>query len=265
MKTFLLLVFLTIVQFKSVSTKAYILPFETILSKTAERAGALIIAIEQNVTFKEGSEEYIIQEKWLIEGDKNLKLSASGVGTLKDLIQVHYIYNNKKRTELIGKNKVVTEIPAEFFERFLAIKSLDSYRTYLKEQGISSKVRLSRAMGAISFAIGNASTEGALSPQIWIDQEVFNLNKIRFATAANVEFSDYKEYGGENNTFHYPTTKVVSWADRKVVVKVTHVSIKSAATLKDFYPERLDLPSEIILANSGPLGQKIDEFYKRFR
>lgn len=253
----------------SVSVGAYILPLDTILSKTVtsttEQAGNSIIAVEQNVIFKEGDQEYIIKESWLIEGDKNLKLKAVGVGALKDVFNLHYLYNNKKRTHIEGKNKIIKEIPMEFFERFLVIKSADSYRSYLKEQGIFSRVRLSRAIGAICFAIGEASSLTALSPQIWIDQDYFHLNKIRFRTEVDVEFSDYKYYGKEN-AIQYPNTKTINWAaDRAAIVKVIQVSTKTSTSIKNFYAEALDMPSEILLAEKEGIGQKIHEFYTRFR
>lgn len=282
MKTVFLLPFLTIVQTTArfiiafltaqlilFSASAYVLPLDTILSKTTLQVGTEIISVEQNVIFKEGTEEYVVQENWLIEGDKNLKLTATGVGELKDLFSIHYLYNNKKRTHISEKNKIVKEVPSEFFERFLVVKSADSYRTYLKEQGISSKVRLSRAGGAICFAIGEASNKTALSPQVWIDQDFFHLNKIRFATEADVEFSDYKDYGKENTKenikLHYPMTKQVSWSGKTATVKVTRVSIKNGATIKNFYSDALEGPSDIQLTGKGSLGQKITEFYTRFR
>lgn len=261
MKTFLLLPVLTIVQLISVFAKAYVLPLDSILHKTAGLAGSSIIAVEQNVIFKDAGKEFIVKEEWLIEGDKNLRLTATGVGELKDLIKIHYLYNNKKRTQIIGKNKTISDMSPEFFEKFLAIKSVESYHTYLKDLGISPKVRLSRASGAISFAVGEPSNGKALSPQIWIDQDYFRLNKIRFPSESEVEFSDFKAYGN----VHYPTLKIVAWADKNAALQVTKVSTKTGATIKSFYPEALDMPSEIYLSNKGSLGLKVEEFYKRFR
>jgi hypothetical protein len=223
MKTFLLWAPLTIVQFYSSLTLAYILPIETILNKTTAQAGYGIISIEQDVIFKDGSKEYVIREQWLIEGDKNLKLTAFGVGELKDLFKAHYLYNNKSKTQIVGKNKFVNEISRDFFEKFLVIKSSDSYRSYLKDLNITSKVRLSRAGGSICFAIGDASTKQALSPQIWIDQDFFRLKKIRLPSEAEIEFTDYNEYGDLN----YPLFKQVDWAGKTINIKVTKVSTKT--------------------------------------
>lgn len=237
------------------------MPLDTILKKSIVHSGKTIVAIEQNVIFREGNTDYVIKEEWLIEGDKNLKLTATGVGELKDVFKLNYLYNNKKRTQIVGKSRVVTEATRELIEKFLAVKSMDSYLNYLKELGISNRVRLSRSSGTISFAIGEPSTERALSPQFWIEQDYFHLNKIRFTTEAEVEFTEYKTYG----TLQYPDLKFVAWADKGAIIKVTKVSTKTGATIKSFYPQTLDQPSKMNLANKGALGQKIEEFYKRFR
>lgn len=261
MKTFLLLLSLTIVQLIPNLGVAYILPIETILKKSAAQAGNTIISVEQDVIFSEGSKNYVIHEEWLIEGDKNLKLIATGKGELKDLFRVHYLYNNKNRTQIIGKNKVVNETTREFFEKFLAIKSSDSYLTYIRELGIAEKVRLSRADGSICFAIGEASTESALSPQIWIDQDFFRLKKIRLPSEAEIEFSDYKEYGN----LSYPGVKHIDWAGKSATIRVTKVSTKTGEKITAFYPDTISMPSEIMLSSKGAVGMKIEEFYKRFR
>ena len=269
MKTFLLLPLLTIVQLFTHSAYAYILPLDIILSKTVEQAGNKIISIDQNVIFKEetptGVKNYIIKEQWLIEGDKNLKLTATGTGDLKDLIKIHYLYNNKKRIQIIGKNTVVKEVLPDFFEKFLMIKSIESYKTYLKELNITPEVRLSRSSGAISFAIGTPSSEESKTPQIWIDQDNFRLNKVRFPSTAEVEFLDYKEY----DKIHYPNLKTITWSDKSVTIEVTQVSTKTKSTIKNFYPKTLELPSEITLSGklneNESIGQKIEEFYTRFR
>ena len=79
---------------------------------------------------------------------------------------------------------------------------------------------------------------------------------------AEVEFSEYVEYGAAQ----YPNTKVVTWAaDKSAVIKVVKYSAKTGATIKSFYPEVIDSPSEINLSSKGALGTKIEEFYKRFR
>lgn len=265
MNTVVTVTFLTIVQLLTCSAQAYILPFETILSKTVEQSGTSILEIDQNVIFKEGGQEYSVHEKWLIEGDKNLKLVATGNGPLKGLISLNYLYNSKKRTHLSGKNKIVQEVKPDFFERWLTIRSADSFKNYLKENSISNKVRLSRASGVVSFAIGEMATAEAIYPQVWINQELFHINRLRTASFADLEFANFNNYSKEETFFQYPLQKNISWSGNNVEIKVTRVVMKSDSTLKDFYPDTIQIPSEFSLTTVGPVGQKIEEFYSRFR
>lgn len=253
MKTFLLT---TIVQLVSSFSFAYILPLDTIMLKASSVAGDSIVTVQQNVIFRDGAKEIIIREDWIIEGDRNLKVTATGTGEFSSF-KAQYLYNNKTRTYLEARTRMTSQASPDFFERFLAIKSRDSYLGYLRDLGISQKVRLSRAGGAISFAVGEPSS-GALSPQIWIDQDFFRLMKIRFPSEAEVEFSDYAEYG----KLHYPKLKEVEWAGKSVLIKVSNVSTSKKSSLQDFYPETLN-QSTVLQVNGLP--SVVTEFYQRFR
>ncbi|AGH94361.1 hypothetical protein A11Q_141 [Pseudobdellovibrio exovorus JSS] len=253
MKTFVLL---TIVQLFSSFSFAYILPLDTILLKASSIAGDSIVSVQQNVIFHDGTKEVIIREDWMIEGDRNLKVTATGTGEFKDF-KAQYLYNNKTRMHLEGRARTSTPVNADFFERFLAIKSRDSYYSYLRDLGISQRVRLSRAGGAISFAVGEPSSS-ELSPQVWIDQDFFRLMKIRFPSEAEVEFSDYAEYG----KLHYPKIKEVEWAGRSVLIKVVSVTPVKKSNLQDFYPETLTQPTNMQVNGLPPA---VVDFYQRFR
>ena len=257
------LVLLTLVQLISLFSQAYILPLEIILQKNAVLAGNSIISVDQDVTFKDAYKTVTVKENWLIEGDRNLKLTAKGAGELRDLIYLTTVYNNKNKTTLISNAKQSKPVGEDFFEKYLAIKSKDSFVSYLKELGISQNVRLSRAAGAVCFAVGEPAL-GATpnsNPEVWFDQDSFRLAKIRFPSNAEVEFSDWAVY----NKVHYPKKKTVTWGDKSVVISITKVSTKTGVGIKSFYPENLDQNSEMSLARLGPLGSTIEDFYKRFR
>ena len=256
MKTFALT---TIVQLFSFFSHAYILPLDTILTKAAATAGTSIILVEQNVIFRNGSEETVIKEEWLIEGDRNLKLNATGTGALKDVFRVQYLYNNKTRTQVTGGTRQSVTASPDFFEKYLAVKSRDSYMTYLRDLGIQQKVRLSRAGGSICFAIGEASSD-ILRPQIWIDQDFFRLMKMRLPSEAEIDFSDYRDM----SPLHYPFTKEIRWADKSVLIKVIRVDTKPRASIQDFYPETVTVPTNIQSARAAA-GPVVEEFYQRFR
>lgn len=258
MKTFIVA---TIVQLTSLFSYAYVMPLDAVLKKNTALTGRQIFAVEQDVIFKDAIREHIVHESWLIEGDRNLKLVATGTADLKDSFRLVTIYNSKSKTSLIGKNRVTQVADLDFFERYLAVRSADSFHTYLKEMGIPANIRLSRSGGAIAFAVGEASPVDSLHAQLWIEQENFALSRIRLPSGAEVAFSDYATYGN----ILYPKTKIVSWAHNQVQIKVRSVTAKTGATLSAFYPQNLDQPSEVQLATGGTTAQLIEEFYKRFR
>lgn len=252
---------MTLVQLASPTVHSYILPLEFILQKSAGLAGSSIISIEQEVQFKDGVKTYSVKETWLIEGDRNLKLQARGLGELKDAINVNYLYNNKSRTSFLQKNKSVKSTAPDFFEKFLAIKSKDSYLGYMKELKIGDNVRLARAAGQVCFAVGNISTESDVQPHFWFDQSSFRLSKMRFPSQSEIEFSDY----AEKDKVHYPRTKTISWQGKTVTIKVTKITTKTSSSIQDFYPEELQPSAPVSLTNFGLAGSVLDEFYTRFR
>ncbi len=255
--------FFTLVLSFRPSSHAYVLPLDSVLRKNVQLAGNSIISVHQNLQFEINGKPYLIKEIWLIEGDKNLKLVATGEGDLKGKFKAVHIYNGTTRTSLSGKNKITSDVSRDFFERILAIKSKDSYMAYLGQLGISPNIRLSRAVGEISFAVGAMSTEVDFAPQLWFSQESFQLLKIRLPSGAEVEFEDYNEY---KNGLQYPVTKTLYWDETKEVnISVQSVTAEGSSSLKDFYPSMLDQPSYSYAPEQSELGLFLEEFYKRFR
>lgn len=261
MKTFTLLTVMTLVQFISSLAGAYILPLENILQKNAALAGAGILSVEQDVHFTEAGKTYTVHETWLIEGDRNLRLTARGLGELKDAVNLTYLYNGKNRTQKTGTNRQTKVAGADFYEKFLGIKSKDSYPAYLKELGISEQVRLSRAGGHVCFAVGDMSPSMTqLNPQIWFEQDSFRLAKIRFSSQAEVDFTDYEERNG----VHYPKKKQIEFNGQTVSVNVTKFG-PSTSSLRDFYPETVEAASILNTSAVGTVGAQVEAFYTRFR
>lgn len=242
---------------------SYIMPLDAVLQKTIALSGKRIISVDQDVIFKNGVFEYIIKESWLIEGDKNLLLTATGTGPLKDSFKVNFLYNNKTKTYIVDNKKLSESVGHEFFERYLSIRSMTSFKTFLQDNHIQPELRMSRADGSIAFAIGEPSPLGQLRPQLWIDQDFFRIRKLRTSYESDLLFSDYASYA--NDQLSYPKTKVIEWAGNQVIIKVRNVAIKQGANLSLFYPSKLDKPTSINLTNAGTLAWTIEEFYKRFR
>ena len=240
---------------------AYTLPLEAVLTKTVALSGNQIFSVDQDVMFKIGSDDFLIKETWLIEGDKNLKLTAVGHGRLKELFRLVTVYNSKTKTTVFGKSKQTQLASYDFFERYLSIRSMDSFKTYLSWLSVSSLIRLSRAGGASAFAVGETSPPDIGNPHIWIDQDSFQLRKMRFLSQAEVSLEDYEQHGN----ISYPKIKKIAWGEQKATIRVTKINLKTGATLSSFYPQKLDQPSEISLTSLGNSGLIIQDFYQRFR
>lgn len=267
------LIYLTIFMTKVQLAFAYIPPLEFILNKSTATTGRQIIGIEQDVIFKVGTEEAVVHETWLIEGDKNLKLTAKGVGAFKPNIDLEYLYNSNRKTIIAAKNKVVTPLTTDFFEKLLFIRSTESFKNYLKNLGVSNQVRLSRADGRIAFAIGDASTITPvvkLNPQIWIDQDEFVIRKIRLPSEVEIDLSNIVQIPNSGasslaSNLYIAKSQTISWAGLRIQINVKNISTKTGANLSRFHPQNLERPSEITFANKSTLTEAIDQFYKRFR
>ncbi len=247
---------------------AYIPEIPFVLKKASATTGRKIIQIEQEVTFKVGEEEAKVDETWLIEGDKNLKLSAVGKNFYKDSIKLNYLYNGKNKTFLTGKNKNVSPVNLDFFQRYLFIRSQGSFVNYLKELNIpatdKSNIKLSRADGVISYLIGQPSEQN-LNPQVWIGQDDFVVRKIRTPSVAEITLGQITSF--PNDTY-IAKTQTITWQNSEPVtvqVRIKKVDVNAGGSITTFYPQNLDLPSEMTFANKTPLTAVVEEFYTRFR
>lgn len=255
----------TILSFSLLSASTawtFVLPLDFVVKKTVAKTGRTSISIDQEITFKVGKDSLKTQENWLIEGDRNLKVTANGLEPYKENIKVNSLFNSKQKTQVIGKNKTQTPVGNDFYQRLMFIRSSDSFMQYVRELGISEKTRLSRADGRVCIAIGEPSQGEDKSPQIWIDQDDFLIRKIRMPSGTEINLSDYVKV---NDDFWIAKTQIIKWAGATATVKVKNFSVKNAATIQQFYPQNFELPTELTFNESSSIAQVVEDFYKRFR
>ena len=240
----------------------FVLPLDFVVKKTVAKTGRSAITIEQEVTFKSGNDTLKTMETWAVEGDKNLKVSMTSEDASKESLHVNSLFNSKLKTQITGKNKSSIPLPADFFEKYLFVRSSDSFYQYLRDLGIAEKTRLSRADGRICIAIGEASGPDTKNPEIWIDQDDFLIRKIRMPSGTEISFSDYARV---NDDFWIAKTQVIKWAGAEATIKVKSFSTKNAPTLQSFYPQNFEQHTDITFSQSNTLSQVVDDFYKRFR
>jgi hypothetical protein len=252
---------------------AYIPEINFVLKKAALTTGRKMIKIEQEVIFKVGEnagadDTVKIDETWIIEGDRNLKLSAVAKGLYKESFYLHSIYNGKNKTILVGKNRKIVMTSTDFYQKILFTRSKDSFLTYLNELSIVPNIKLSRADGVTSFLIGEPSAE-TLNPQLWIGQDDFIIRRIRMPSAAEISLSDVSNITHE---IGIPRSQTISWfspekplVKKMVQVKIKKIDVNFDGQLSLFYPQNLELPTQINFSNKTELTDTIEDFYSRFR
>lgn len=261
------LIVLTIFLTKVCISFAAIPTVDFILKKSSGTTGRQIVAIDQDVFFKVDQEEAVVSEHWLIEGDRNMKLSAVAQGLLKENLQLNFLYNNKVKTHLITKVKQSEHLSPDFFQKYLFIRSLDSFKNYLNDLSIAPQARLSRADSRVVYAIGNPS-DSHLNPQFWIDQDEFVVRKIRLPSGIEVQLSDVAQISPD---LYIAKTQTITWpgvggqAGGEIKIKVKNINTKTGSTLQAFYPQNFTQPSQMAFANRTPLTELVEYFYKRLR
>ncbi|MFN3455236.1 MAG: hypothetical protein ACK41T_09780 [Pseudobdellovibrio sp.] len=249
--------------FTSVAGWTYVLPLDFVIRKSISTTGRSIVSLEQDVVFKSGNESLKVHESWLVEGDKNLKVSAVGADLYRDSIRVNSLFNSKHKTQILGKNKTSTALPADFYQRLLFIRSSESFMGYLKELNIPAKIRLSRADGKVCFALGEASIEDQKYAQIWIDQDDFLIRKVRLPSGTEITLSDYVK---ANDDLWIAKTQKITWGGGlTATINVKSFSAKVSSAIQDFYPQNFDAPTTFSFSQSSALAQVAEDFYKRFR
>ncbi|AZZ38098.1 hypothetical protein CIK05_15250 [Bdellovibrio sp. qaytius] len=240
----------------------FVLPLDFVVKKSVAKTGRTSISIDQEVTFKVGKDTLKTQENWLIEGDRNLKVSATGLEPFKENVKVNSLFNSKQKTQIIGKTKSQSPVGHDFYQRLMFVRSSDSFMQYIRELGISEKTRLSKAEGRICIAIGDSSQGDSKSPQIWIDQDDFLIRKIRMPSGTEINLSDYVKAGDD---FWIAKTQTIKWAGATATIKVKSFSTKNAATITQFYPQNFEQPTELAFNEASSIAQVVEDFYKRFR
>lgn len=240
---------------------SYIPDISFVAKKMTSTTGRKIIQIDQEVTFKVGEEEAKVDETWFIEGDRNLKVIVNGKNLYKDSIKLNYVYNNKHKTFFSGKNKQTQLTTTDFYQKIIFTRAADSFMNYLNEFYVSKEIRLSRADGVVSFALGAPSID-SMSPQIWIGQDDFVIRKIRTPSAAEISFGKIEEVSKD---LFLAKEQVIRWPGAEATIKVKKVNPQTKLTLSAFYPQNIEFPSELSFANKTTLTAAIEDFYSRFR
>jgi hypothetical protein len=259
---------------------------QTIAARVARGHGKNTYIIEQDVQFRTNAEPLILREKWIVENGERMRLSVSpgpsGAGKNTEAVQFEALYFDGKRT---GSEALTTGRSAgtgtHFIEGAFHARSGKGFLTtlvhagvlpasFLKERPRANKVeqiqhnpepevRLGREAGAVAWIFGNPSpVEGRLNPQVWIEQDLFNVRKIRLPDESEIAAERYSAYPGG---LRLPRERTYTWNDNVVTVRLVSVRPTSGGQV-----ERMAATSSNTGKNTKlPELAQVKEFYSRFR
>lgn len=279
MKTLSLFAFLFFVQ----PAWSYIMPTKTILQKTVENAGQGVYAVEQEVVFSSGPQQFTVKETWLIENERTMRLSVQGLNELAGL-KAQFVYNGPQKWAYIEGQRRSENVSNEFIEKYFNFRKTDNLAATLVNNKIlpnnalhnkslprrssdikyepDSWVRFSRTGGVVNYAFGVPTPVGQETnwPGLWIEQDVFVIRKLRLPSQVEVTADDYNSF---SRGLHYPKTRTVRWNQHTATIKLISATRRSQTAANLFQAASIDIPTNI---NALPQSaEHIVEFYKRFR
>ncbi|MBK7845191.1 MAG: hypothetical protein IPJ71_16160 [Bdellovibrionales bacterium] len=266
---------------------AYIPNLKMILSRTAENHGHGIYRIEQEVSFQEGEETFVVREVWLVKDSQQMRLEARGRKKAENLSYT-FIYDGQNRYSVDSNGIRKSSRPSDnWFEPYLYFR----FQKHIRPRMVSERiippdaleeklpptdptksrikqdfVRLSRVGGVITYGIGQAplSADSASRPGLWIEQDIFNVRKIRLPSQYVISADEYSIFA---NRFALAAKQTVRWDDKLAQIRV--ISVKSLPNTKEvlklFEASSLDFGKDPNIASKSSDIGTIDNFYSRFR
>jgi|GEM_PF-1375177 hypothetical protein len=262
----------------SFSAQAYLLGYDTIMSRTAKNHGRGGYQIQQVVQWKNGEGvPFEILETWDVLSESKMRLSLQGLGRLKGHVNGQFLYDGNRRLFRNENGQTVAQkLPATFSPVFFHFRNSKRMRERLVALKMAPRksledraplnanseaptatpqdfLSLQRVGGVITYGIGDQG-----QPSLFIEQDQFVVTQINFPSGPSVVATGYKENSGG---MFYPQELTYSWADQKISVtlqKVLFLGRSPKANLTDL--DKDSRPLEIPAEDSA-----LRDFYKIFR
>lgn len=259
---------------------AYIPEYSLIASRAADQHGQGAYKIELEVTYKRDAESYIVKETWLVLGENNLRVTLEGRGALRGLVSGSVIYDGSLKSYTDGEGVKSTRLGDDWLEPLFHFRNSKYFRSRLvnlkvapaeslKDRApLSSEdvpqyeapgfIRLSRAGGAIAWAIGSLPGANA-QPTIWIEQDQFVTRKFKGANNILIRADEYAKF---DQGLWYPRVRTFTFEPFSVSIKTLQVqSLGRLSNDARFKSTSLSKQDALRLPDSDGLR----EFYQRFR
>lgn len=266
------------------AASAYIPEYSTITLHAADQHGKGLYHIEQEVTYRRGTDSQTVKEIWQVNGEGNQRLTIEGRGPLKGLVGGTIVFENSAKffADPNGGGVRQQRLGEDWLEPLFHFRSSHWFRNRLVNLKVTPPesmkdrpplnsegdpvyeapgfIRLARTGGGISWAIGVPPTVGQ-APTIWMEQDQFVMRKFRGASQAVLKADDYKKY---EDGFWYPRSRTYTFGNYTIEVKT--LSVKSTGKLASgdnrFKSSSLNPAKDALKL---PEVDGLREFYQRFR
>lgn len=197
---------------------AYVPKARQILARTVKIRPEGVFQIEREVNLIDGSQTMAFKEFWTVAGPNKMKVRVVGqIGEEKIDFEILYRDGRRHFFEQDGKLKAYN-LSKDFIEPLLFERSASELGLRLSRLGIlpsealqKEKIpttlsevqhnsepftRLARVAGVVTYGLGEPTSAQAAqpSPQIFIEQDLFQIRKINLRSGSEIQFDPYKEF-----------------------------------------------------------------------
>lgn len=260
--------------FLSIFTQAYLLEYNTIMSRTASNHGNGGYEIQQVLHWEIDGAPMEILETWTVRSETQMHLRLEGQGRLKNRVQGEIVYDAQKKQMKNANGQIISQrVPPTFSPAFFHFRS----SRWMRERLVSLRmappeslqdrpalpltdnppyqpqnfVSLQRVGGTITFGIGQEN------PSLYIEQDQFVVTQIQFPQGPTVLAENYKEFAGR---FQYPQSITYTFGKNKARMTLKKVSYLGRTPKAEAFRFSKDAP-DVVLPNEPA----IQEFYSTFR
>ncbi len=259
----------------------------TILGRYTHNNGKSAYLIEQEVQFQTETEQYVIREKWMIENPGSMYLIVSSDQSGPAAARMEVLYHDGRRVYFDNNGAVKSaNLSSEFIEPFMfyrtargLLEALQTAKILPSNFGIEklriskietykpqaeNLVQLSRTGGVITYQLGELTPPNIekLNPGLWIEQDAFNLRRLRFPSQAEVIADKHAQFSGG---LHLPRERTVNWDNHSALIRVLSVKLLPKTSRSFFSSNYLTGRAGPNNALKLPTSQQVSEFYSRFR
>lgn len=269
-----------LVSLSSIFCQAYIPSEKLILNRTVEQVAFKPIYYEQEVNFYSPQGDAQLKEFWMVEDSRTMRLLVRGIKDLQGKVEFGILYEGPNKVYIQDGVRKTEKLTAGFLERWFFEKDMGAWSHFISEQGIipggvvrhktfvrTSKafeyqpnkyVRLSRVGGVVAYAFGIPS-ETEVRGGIWIEQDFFNLLKIRTNSGQEVSIEKYGIYLRDQRL---PKERTYKLGDQQIQAIITDVKA-AKPTMGAIFSSSKELKSPEF--DDHPVRPLIEEFYLRYR